>query len=124
MKGCRRSGVALVHEGHWEKGCVADRTDKTRDNGRTMEGDERGARRTTRLIEATYVAYGDAHKRVEHMKTQDLGGGGGIGSSVGMHKSCLLVDIKRGRSGDYTRVYTTFGLALSRQDRQRYEQNP
>ncbi len=95
MKGCRRSGVALVHEGHWEKGCVADRTDKTRDNGRTMEGDERGARRTTRLIEATYVAYGDAHKRVEHMKTQDLGGGGGA-----------------------------FGLALSRQDRQRYEQNP
>lgn len=36
-------------------------------NGRTMEDlDERGARRTTHLIEATYVACGDARTRVAH----------------------------------------------------------
>lgn len=35
--------------------------------------DERGARRIAHLIEATYVAYGDARTRVKHMKTRDPG---------------------------------------------------
>lgn len=62
------------------------------------------------LIEATNVAHGDARTRVKHMKTRRSGG---IGSGRGgTSLLCLFVVIKRGRSGDYTRVCTTFGLGL------------
>jgi hypothetical protein len=80
-----------------------------------MEGgmglDERGARKTTHLIEATYVAHGDARTCKAHENQRS----GGIGSGRGgTSLLCLFVDIKRERSGDYTRVCTTFGLVLSR----------
>ena len=65
--------------------------DKTRENGRTREGGmdlgERGARKTTHLIEATNVAHREARVRVKHMKTQRSGG---IGSR-GRHKSVVFV---------------------------------
>jgi hypothetical protein len=48
---------------------------------------ERGARKTTHLIEATNVAHGEARTRVKHMKTHRSGG---IGSG-GRHKSVVFV---------------------------------
>jgi hypothetical protein len=46
--------------------------------------------------------------RVKHMKTQSQRSGGGRGASL----LCWFVDIKRERSGGYTRVCTTLGLGL------------
>jgi hypothetical protein len=50
---------------------------------------ERGARRTTHLIEATNVAHGDARMRVKHMKTQ-RSGGLGVGGEAQVCCVCLL----------------------------------
>jgi hypothetical protein len=46
-----------------------------------MDLDERGARRTTHLIEATYVAYGDARTRVKAHENQRSGRIGSAGEA-------------------------------------------
>lgn len=82
--------------------------DKTRENGRTREEwgpYERSARRTTNKSDRSDIrgAWRRAYVCVKHMKTQnpEIWGGLGVG---GTSLLCLFVDIKRERSGDYTRV--------------------
>ncbi len=50
---------------------------------------------------------------VKHMKAQRSGRIGSGGTSLLL---CLFVDIKRERSGDYTRACTTFGLVKTESD--------
>lgn len=74
--------------------------------------DERGARRTTHLIEATYVAFGDARTRVKAHENQRSGG---IGSGGEAQAVCLLSS--SGKDPEIIHVRnTTFGLGKTESD--------
>ena len=77
-----------------------------------MDLDERGARRTTHLIEATYVAYGDARARVKAHENQRSGGLGVEGEAQALlssGKDPKIVHVCR----------TTFGLDKAKSDTSR-----
>lgn len=77
------------------------RQGKTEEQWREEWGlDERGAQKTTHLIEATNVAHGDARTRVKHMKIQRSGG---IESGRGTSLLCLFVDMS-GKDPEITHV--------------------
>jgi len=100
--------------------CLTD-MERLKNNGR-LGLDERGARRTTHLIEATYVAYGDARTRVKHMKTKDLGIQRG-GPSRGTSMLYLVCHHHQERSGRLCRVYAhVWRHTRGRQNRERQQQ--
>lgn len=88
--------------------------DKTRENGRTVEGGmgpwrARRSENNTSDRSDKRGAWRRACACKAHENPEIWGIGSGRG---GTSLLCLFVVIKRGRSGDYTRVCTTFGLGL------------
>jgi len=90
-------------------------TDKGRRKAKNGGTGERGARRTTHLIEATYVAYGDVRCACDSMKTRESG----IASDRGARRRDCV--IKRRARKDPEMSCRVARYIWPRQGRERYE---